>query len=166
MSEARRRTRGPRSSTRARPARSTAGAFLHEHSLSLVIFGTLLALVLAYSASDPSTHLGSFFGNAVADWLGMLVFVVATKYFFEAGSGESRQPPRHVHERALDFLVKHSLTVVLALSGAIWVVVYLHSDVDSRYGQVVGNVVSEWTQLLGLVVITKYARERGSKEGQ
>jgi len=26
--------------------------------------------------------------------------------------------------------------------------------------------VSAWTQLLGLVVITKYLREKGSKEGQ
>jgi len=27
-------------------------------------------------------------------------------------------------------------------------------------------VVSDWTQVLGLVLLTKYARERGSKEGQ
>jgi len=31
---------------------------------------------------------------------------------------------------------------------------------------VIGNIVSAWTQLLGLVVITKYSREKGSKEGQ
>jgi hypothetical protein len=29
---------------------------------------------------------------------------------------------------------------------------------------VIGNIVSDWTQVLGLVIITKYARERGSKE--
>jgi hypothetical protein len=29
---------------------------------------------------------------------------------------------------------------------------------------VIGNIVSEWTQVLGLVLITKYAREQGSKE--
>jgi hypothetical protein len=161
MAGTRRRSKG-----QARPGLSTARAFLHEHSLSLVLLGTLLALVLAYSVSDKSTHFGSFLGNAVADWLGMLVFVVATKYFFEVGSGESREPPRRFHEHAIDFLVTHSLTVVLVLSGAAWVVVYLHSDVDGKYGQVVGNIVSEWTQLLGLVVITKYARERGSKEGE
>jgi hypothetical protein len=33
-------------------------------------------------------------------------------------------------------------------------------------GQVIGNIVSGWTQLLGLVIITKYTREIGSKEGQ
>ncbi len=37
---------------------------------------------------------------------------------------------------------------------------------DSRAGQVVGNIVSAWIQMLGLVLMTKYARERGSKEGQ
>ena len=62
------------------------------------------------------------------------------------------------------FLV--SLTLVLALTGFGWVVLYARSDVDSKSGQVVGNIVSAWTQVLGLVVITKYARESGSKEGK
>jgi hypothetical protein len=146
-------------------ARRPKRTFLQEHSLSLIVLGTILGLVLAYAASDPETHLGAFFGNAIADWLGMLVFVVATKYFFEIGSGESREPPRRFHEHVVDFLVRHSLTVVLLLSGAGWVVVFLRSDVGSKYGQVAGNILSEWTQLLGLVIITKYARERGSKEG-
>jgi hypothetical protein len=43
-------------------------------------------------------------------------------------------------------------------------VVYARSDVDSKSGAVIGNIVSEWTQILGLVVITKYAREQKSKE--
>ena len=42
-----------------------------------------------YAGSDPSTHLGALYGNAIADWLGVLVFVIATKDFFEIGSGES-----------------------------------------------------------------------------
>jgi hypothetical protein len=29
---------------------------------------------------------------------------------------------------------------------------------------VVGNIVSEWTQILGVVLLTKYLVERGSKE--
>jgi hypothetical protein len=94
------------------------------------------------------------------------VFVVATKYFFEIGSGESRRPPRYFHQRVTQFLFKHSLTLVLALTGVGWVVLYARSDVDSKSGQVVGNIVSAWTQVLGLVVITKYARESGSKEGK
>ena len=31
-------------------------------------------------------------------------------------------------------------------------------------GQVVGNIVSEWTQILGLVLMTKILMERHSKE--
>ena len=41
---------------------------------------------------------------------------------------------------------------------------YAHSDANGKAGQVIGNIVSEWTQVLGLVLITKYARETGSKE--
>jgi len=92
--------------------------------------------------------------------------VIATKYFFEIGSGESRTPAPQVHVRIGRFLVKHSLTLVLAVSGLAWAAVYARSDVDSKAGTVIGNTVSDWTQLLGLVVVTKYARERGSKEGR
>jgi hypothetical protein len=151
---------------RRRPrASSGASAFLREHSLSLVVAGLVIALVLGYARADPSTHVGAFLGNAIADWLGLLAFVIATKYFFEVGSGESRQPTRHAHERVADFLLRHSLTVVLLLTVGVWAAVYAHSQVDGKYGQVAGNIVSNWTQLLGLVIITKYARERGSKEG-
>ena len=120
---------------------------------------------MAYQRSDKTTHLGTFYGNAVADWLGTLVLVVATKYFFETGSAESRKPHSHLHIRIGRFLGRHSLTVVLLATGAVWVAIYVRSDVDSKYGAVVGNIVSQWTQLLGLVLITKYASEIGSKEG-
>ena len=145
--------------------RRASTPFLREHSLSLTLAGILIVLVLMYRRSDPSTHLGALFGNAIADWLGVFVFVIATKYFFEIGSGESRRPTRHFHVRVARLLIDHSLTIVLALTGIAWVVVYLKSDVDSRWGQVIGNIVSDWTQLLGLVIITKYARETRSKEG-
>src|SRR5436190_22434110 len=118
-----------------------------------------------YRRSDPSTHLGAFYGNALADWLGTFVFIVATKYFFEVGSAESRKPRGRLHERVGGFLIEHSLTLVLMVTGIAWVVVYARSDVDGKAGQVIGNIVSEWTQILGLVVITKYASEAGSKEG-
>jgi hypothetical protein len=132
--------------------------------LSLIVTGILLIWLLLYRASDPSTHTGAFYGNAVADWLGMLVFIVATKYFFEIGSKESRQPNPRFHQRVTRFLITHSLTLVLLLTGLVWSVVYARSDVDSKSGAVIGNIVSEWTQILGLVVITKYAREQKSKE--
>ena len=140
-------------------------SFLREHSLSLTVAAILVFLLLMYSRSDPSTHLGSFFGNAIADWLGVLVFVIVSKYCYEIGSGESKKPARHFHVRVARLLINHSLTIALALTGAVWVVVYLRSDVNSRWGQVVGNIVSAWAQVLGLVIITKYAWEIGSKEG-
>jgi hypothetical protein len=146
--------------------RRASAPFLREHSLSLTLAGILIVLLLMYRRSDPSTHLGALYGNAIADWLGVFVFVIATKYFFEIGSGESKRPTRHLHERVARLLINHSLTIALALTGAAWVVVYANSDVASRWGQVIGNIVSDWTQLLGLVIITKYMKERGSKEGQ
>jgi hypothetical protein len=146
-----------------RPRRHASG-FLRNHSLSLIVSAILVVLVLLYTRADPSTHAGAFFGNAIADWLGMLVFVVATKYFFEVGSKESRQPPRHLHMRVARFLVRHSLTLVLVVTGAGWVAVFARSGVDAKWGAVTGNIVSEWTQILGLVLITKYAKETGSKD--
>jgi len=124
----------------------------------------LALLFVLYLTSDPSTHIGAFYGNALADWLGTFTFVVATKYFFEVGSMESRRPPRRFHQRLARLLVAHSLTIVLLATGAAWVVLYAHSDANGKAGQVIGNIVSEWTQILGLVLITKYAREAGSKE--
>jgi len=140
-------------------------SFLHQHSLSLTILAILGFLLVMYVRADPSTHMGAFFGNAIADWMGTLVFVVATKYFFEVGSRESRRPPKRFHERVGGFLLEHSLTIVLALTGIIWIALFARMSVDGKAGQVVGNIVSEWTQVLGLVIITKYLHEAGSKEG-
>jgi len=63
------------------------------------------------------------------------------------------------------FLIDHSLTILILLSGAAWVALYVRLPTDGKVGQVVGNIVSEWSQALGIVVITKFARERGSHEG-
>ena len=144
---------------------SRSVSFLREHSLSLVLAAIVGFLLAMYARSDPQTHAGAFYGNAIADWLGVLVFVMATKYFFEAGSGESRKPPPRFHQRVRRLLVKHSLTIALALSGGVWIAAYAGSDVNGKAGQVLGSIVSNWVQVLGLVLITKYARERGSKEG-
>ncbi len=35
---------------------------------------------------------------------------------------------------------------------------------EAKRGQVVGNIVSEWTQIFGLVLLTKRLIERLSKE--
>ncbi len=113
---------------------------------------------------DPSTRLGAFYGNALADWLGTFVIVIATKYFYEIGSAESRRPHPRSRGAFARALVDHSLTIVLVATGIAWAVGYARMDPDGKAGQVVGNIVSEWTQVLGLVVITKYTREIGSKE--
>jgi hypothetical protein len=60
----------------------------------------------------------------------------------------------------------HSLTIFLALTGAGWVLLYLKMDSEAKWGQVVGNIVSEWTQLLGLVLLTKRLIEKKSKESK
>lgn len=35
---------------------------------------------------------------------------------------------------------------------------------EARWGQVVGNIVSEWTQIFGVLFMTKKLRELHSKE--
>ena len=37
-------------------------------------------------------------------------------------------------------------------------------DPGSKWGQVTGNIVSEWTQILGVVLLTKRFIEAGSKQ--
>ena len=139
-------------------------AALGKHSLGLAVAGILALWFVLFVRGDPSTHLGAFYGNAVADWLGTFVIVVATKYLYEIGSAESRPPHPKSRSGFTRFLVDHSLTIGLIGTGAIWCWWYAQLDPNGKAGQVVGNVVSEWTQILGLVVMTKYAREIGSKE--
>jgi putative Mn2+ efflux pump MntP len=119
-----------------------------------------------YIYADPSTHLGSFFGNAIADWSGVVVVVLATKHMYEKGSAESREPPKKPFNRLLCFLEEHSLTIFLAVTGIGWTVLFKSMDANSKWGQVVGNIVSEWTQIIGLVLLTKRLLEPGSKESK
>jgi hypothetical protein len=142
-----------------------AGTFLQQHSLSLIVAGILVLWLALYVSADPHTHFGAFYGNAVADWTGTLVIVVLTKFCFEKGSKESRRPRVRGRSKILHVLQRHSLTIVLLVSGVAWAVAFARMDPDGKSGQVIGNIVSEWTQVLGLVVITKYAHEVGSKEG-
>jgi hypothetical protein len=137
--------------------------FLRKHSLSLAALGVVVLLFALYSGSNPATHIGSFFGNAIADWTGVLVTVVMTKYLYEKGSAESKQPKGKVPSAAVEFLREHSLTLVLVITGIGWVLAFRAMDPGSKWGQVVGNIVSEWTQILGLVLMTKRLMEVGSK---
>jgi hypothetical protein len=138
--------------------------FFRAHSLSLAALGVVLFLIALYSQSDPATHMGSFFGNAIADWTGVLVTVVMTKHLYEKGSAESKQPPGRVRSATIEFLREHSLTLFLVVTGIAWVVAFRAMNPNGKWGQVVGNIVSEWTQILGLVLMTKRLIEVGSKE--
>jgi len=139
-------------------------SFFHQHSLSLAALAVVIFLILLYSRSNPDTHLGSFFGNAIADWTGVVVTVVMTKHLYEKGSAESKQPKPVIAPAVVEFLREHSLTIFLVITGAGWVLAFRAMDPTSRWGQVVGNIVSEWTQILGLVLMTKRFIEIGSKE--
>lgn len=126
----------------------------------------LATWIILYIHSSPSTHLGSFFGNAIADWTGLLVTVLATKFFYETGSAESRKPPHHWLSPVMEKLRDHSLTVFLIITGAGWIWLFAISDPNSKWGQVVGNIVSEWTQIFGMVLLTKRLVEWHSKESR
>ena len=137
---------------------------MRRHSLSIVSALILLCWIILYTRSDPETHLGAFFGNAIADWTGLVVTVLATKFMYEKGSAESRKPPQHWLHSIRQKLEDHSLTIFLVVTGVGWTVAFAHSDPNSRWGQVVGNIVSEWTQIFGVVILTKKLIETSSKE--
>ncbi|MCU1286239.1 MAG: hypothetical protein JWO13_2589 [Acidobacteriales bacterium] len=143
--------------------------FLVRHSLSIAVFAVVLTWICLYAHSNPDTHAGSFYGNAIADWTGLFVTVIATKYLHEKGSPESNKLkklrgvlPKGVHE----FLREHSLVIFLVITGAGWTAAFLRMSPTEKWGQVVGNIVSEWTQILGVVIMTKRLVEAGSKEGR
>jgi hypothetical protein len=139
-------------------------SWLGRHSLSLVAVAILSLWIVLYSRADEKTHVGAFFGNAIADWTGLVVMVIATKYLYERGSKESKHPRGLLPKRWEKALRDHSLTVFLVITGALWIALYAHLDSEAKWGQVVGNIVSEWTQILGLVLMTKKLMEAGSKE--
>jgi hypothetical protein len=145
--------------------KKTAG-FLAHHSLSIACVAVLILWIILYSRAEPKTHWGSFFGNAIADWSGVVVTVLATKYLYERGSAESRKPPLNFRGPVWETITNHSLTLFLLATGACWVAVYKHADPDSKWGQVAGNIVSEWTQILALVILTKRLIETHSKESE
>ncbi|HKV29336.1 MAG TPA: hypothetical protein VJN90_13780 [Candidatus Acidoferrales bacterium] len=138
--------------------------WFHQHSLTVVSGSILTLWICLYAVSSPSTHVGSFFGNAVADWSGVVVMLLATKYLYEKDSAESRRLPKSVLRPTLEFLRDHSLSIFLIITGIGWVVLYASVNSEGKWGQVVGNIVSEWTQIFGVVLMTKRFIERHSKE--
>jgi hypothetical protein len=140
--------------------------FVHRHSLSIAAAIVLVAWITLYTVSNEKTHWGSFFGNAIADWSGLLVIVIATKYLYERGSAESRKPPHILLRPFPEFVQNHSLTIFLLITGGLWVWLFAKSDPEGKWGQVVGNIVSEWTQIIGTVLLTKKLMEVKSKESK
>jgi hypothetical protein len=139
--------------------------FIRQHSLSIASASILTLWICLYSVSSPSTHLGSFFGNAIADWSGVVFMVFATKYLYEKGSAESRRPPKSLLSPVWKKRLRdHSLSIFLVITGIGWIALYVSMDSEAKWGQVVGNIVSEWTQIFGLVLLTKRLIERHSRE--
>jgi hypothetical protein len=87
-----------------------------------------------------------------------------TKFLYEKGSAESKQPKGILPSAVLEFLREHYLTIFFVTTGIGWVVAFWSMDSESKWGQVVGNIVSEWTRILGLVLMTKRLIGVGSKE--
>ncbi len=123
----------------------------------------MILWIVLYQKSNPNSHWGAFFGNAIADWTGVVVTVFLTKHLYEKGSADCEQPKSKVRSKWLELLREHSLTIVLLITGIAWVLAFKAMDPQSRWGQVVGNIVSEWTQILGLLLMTKRLIEVGSK---
>lgn len=140
-------------------------AHIRKHGLSIAAVAILLLWLALYCISDEKTHLGAFFGNAIADWSGSVVIIIGTKFLVERGSAESKQKPPPKGGLA-GLLYEHSLLIFLTATGIGWALLFAHSNPDSKWGQVVGNVTSEWVQMAGLVFLTKELIERGSKESK
>jgi peptidoglycan/LPS O-acetylase OafA/YrhL len=140
--------------------------FFQRHGLTIITAAILVLWIGLYSISDQKRHIGSFFGNAIADWTGVVVMVLATKHMYERGSKESKEPPKKSHSRVLHFLGEHSLTLFLIVTGIGWIALFAHADSESKWGQVAGNIVSEWTQIIGMVLLTKRLVETGSEKSK
>ena len=137
--------------------------FWRRHSLSLTVFGILLMWIFLYRESDPTTHRGAFYGNAIADWMGALLIILVTKFLHERGSLESRPFEDYAKTPWTRFLVEHSLSLFLTavcVGVGIW---FYRSDPNAKWGTVAGNLLSQFIQLLGLVLLTKKLFETKSK---
>lgn len=137
--------------------------FLKRHGLSLIVLAILALWIALYAISNQNTHVGAFFGNAIADWSGSAAVIVLTKFLYERHSGESKKPPPE-RRKWKRLLYDHSLSLVLIVTGIGWALLYARQDPNGKWGQVTGNIVSEWVQMLGLVILTKRFVEIGSKE--
>lgn len=138
-------------------------SFWRRHGLGLAITALLILWIALFLTHDPNTRWGAFYTNATADWTGAFLMIFATKHLYERGSRESKAPRHLSHRPWKRFLIAHSLTLFLAATGLIWLYCYSIADPNSRWGQLIGNILSEWTQTIGMVLLTKKLIEQGSK---
>ena len=141
--------------------------WLHEHSLSIVSILLLLAWIIGYSLA-ALRHRASALSLETRSRIGAVpsFIILGTKFLYEIGSAESRPIKNRKSNRWLELLYEHSLLIFLAVTGIGWLVLYLRMNPEDKWGQVVGNIVSEWLQMAGLVFLTKRLIERGSKESR
>ena len=135
-----------------------------RHSLTIVAATCLTVWLCGYLWLTPGSRPSAFCGNAIADWSGSLMIILGTKFFYEVGSSESQPVRRRSRNRLWELLREHSLLIIIGLTGLIWLVLFRRMNPDSKWGQVVGNLLSEWVQMAGLVFLTKRLVEIGSKE--
>ena len=144
--------------------RKTKSHWLARHSLSVVAGVLLVVWFVGYIYLDPQSRLSAFCGNAIADWSGSLVIILGTKFLYEIGSRESRPLQGRSKNALVELLREHSLLIFLFVTGIGWTVLYLKMKPDEKWDPVVGNIISEWVQMAGLVFLTKRLVEIGSKE--
>src|SRR6476620_7306040 len=104
--------------------RRRKSSFLYRHSLSLVAVGLLIVWIIGYRLFDPKTHLGAFFGNAIADWSGSVVIILGTKFLYEVGSAESRTLKASAGAGWLQLLRRHSLLIFIVVTGIGWAILF------------------------------------------
>jgi hypothetical protein len=144
--------------------RKSKSHWLARHSLSVVAGILLIVWFVGYVYLDPQSRLSAFCGNAIADWSGSLVIILGTKFLYEIGSRESRPLHGRSKNPVWELLREHSLLLFLFVTGVGWTILYLKMNPEGKWGQVVGNIISEWVQMAGLVFLTKRLVEIGSKE--
>jgi hypothetical protein len=138
--------------------------WLRRHSLTIAATLLLLLWLAGYLWLDPKSRLSIFCGNAIADWSGSLVIILGTKFFYEVGSRESKPVRGRWNNRFFELFREHSLLIFIGVTGIGWTILFIRMNPESKWGQVVGNIVSEWVQMAGLVFLTKRLVEIGSKE--
>jgi len=74
-----------------------------------------------------------------------------TKHLYERGLAESKKAKRQIAVGGAGVIARAFPHLILLITGVAWIVAFKSMDPNSKWGQVVGNIVSEWTQILGLV---------------